>query len=145
MQIIDNGDAGFSTIGDWTPYGGQGYLSDVHYTDAGSGAREARWTANVAPGQYRVAVTWSALNNRATNAPYTVWDGSTSFGAATLNQQIAPADFVDQGVGWKTLGTFTIAGNTLVVTLTDNANWHVIADAVRVERLDSAPRLQRWR
>ena len=87
MEVIDNGDASFSTIGDWTPYGGQGFQNDVHYTDAGTGAREARWTANVTPGQYHVAVTWSALYNRATNAPFTVRDGSMSLSTTALNQK----------------------------------------------------------
>jgi hypothetical protein len=82
-----------------------------------------------------VAVTWSADPNRATNAPYTVLDGATALGTVAVNQQQAPSDFTDQGVGWKNLGTFTVTGNTLTVTLSNAANGYVIADAVRIVRL----------
>jgi hypothetical protein len=138
-QIIDNGNAGFTTTGAWLPYGAQGYQNDVHYLPAGFGANTARWTASVTPGLYQVALTWSPYWNRATNAPFTVLDGGASLGTTPVNQQLAPADFADQGTSWKTLGTFAITGNSLAVLLGDNANWHVIADAVRIQRVGDLP------
>jgi len=56
-----------------------------------------------------------------------------------VNQELVPGSlaggFVDAGVGWTVLGTFTITGSTLTVTLTNAANEYVIADAIRIERV----------
>jgi glucose/arabinose dehydrogenase len=138
-QIIDNIDPGFSTVGPWISHPGQGLQDTVHYTAAGTGSAVARWSANVAPGYYEVAITWSPYINRATNAPFRVLDGSTALNTFPVNQELAPGDFFDQGVGWLKLGTFQITGNNLSIELTDNANEYVIADAVRLVRLAAPP------
>ena len=53
-----------------------------------------------------------------------------------VNQELAPNDLSDEGVMWEDLGgPYDITGTTLVVQLIDEANQHVIADAVRIERL----------
>jgi hypothetical protein len=136
VQIRDDAQAGFSTVGSWTPYAGQGYQSGVHYTAAGDGSRVASWTFTVTPGQYRVAATWVSHSNRASNAPYTLLDGSRVLGSARINQELAPADFSDAGVDWKDLGgVVSVIGNTLVVQLSNDANEYVIADAIRIERV----------
>ncbi len=135
VQIVDNADAAFTTTGSWTSFTGQGYRNTVHFVAAGSGADAAAWAFAVAPGLYRVSATWSPFSNRATNAPYTVFDGATSRGTVRVSQQQAPADFSDAGASWKDLGTFTIAGNSLVVKLTNDADGFVIADAIRIERV----------
>src|SRR5262249_38248115 len=81
---------------------------------------------------YRVSATWLPHPNRATNAPYTVLDGTTALGTVPINQVLAPNDFSDAGGVWEDLGTFTISGATLVVRLSDAANGYVIADAIRI-------------
>ncbi len=138
-QIIDNGDAGFTTSGSWYPYSSLGFEDDLHYSFAGSGSDTASWSFTVTPGQYEVATTWATHTNRATNAPYTIYDGATSLETVQVNQQAAPDDFTDQGVAWETLGTFTLTGSTLLVKLSDNANGLLIADAVRIERVGDVP------
>jgi hypothetical protein len=137
VTIIDDGDVGFTATGGFVNFGGQGYQSDVTFAAAGSGTESATWTFAVVPGVYRVSVTWTAHPNRATNAPYTVLDGTTSLGTFAVNQEAVPGDFSYAGVSWQDLGSgvFTIMGTTLVVQLTDAANEFVIADAVRIERL----------
>ena len=91
-----------------------------------------------------MAVTWTPVFNPpitlATNAPYTVYDGTTLRGTTPVNQTLAPGDLFEPsdgpgGTGWKVLGTYNIVGNTLVVKLTDKANGYVVADAVRIERV----------
>jgi hypothetical protein len=134
VQILDNGDPGFSTVGEWTPYLFEGFEADIHYSAAGNGLDTARWSFSVAPGQYQVAATWSAQINRATDSPFTIIDGSTSLGTVEVNQEQAPGEFNDGGAWWNSLGTFSVSGNTLVVQLADNANEYVIADGVRIER-----------
>ena len=73
--------------------------------------------------------------HRATNPPFSVFNGSTLLQTVSINQEQAPNDFVDAGVPWENLGSFTITSGTLVVRLTNLVNEYVIADAVRIERL----------
>jgi hypothetical protein len=133
---MDNGDAGFSAPG-YTTNTGEGFQSDIAYAAAGSGSSIAAWTFNgLLPGVYRVSAAWSTHSNRATNSPFTVYDGVTNRGTVRLNQELAPNDRVDAGTNWEDLGSsFTITGTTLVVKLTNAANEYVIADGIRIERL----------
>jgi hypothetical protein len=138
IQIIDNGDAGFSKAGNWPFSSGQGYGGDVHYSALGSGSDVARWTFAVTPGRYRVSASWFAHANRASNAPYTIFNGSTVLATVRVSQKVAANDFSDAGVSWEDLGgPYDITGNTLVVELSDAANGYVIADAVRIEAQDT--------
>jgi hypothetical protein len=139
-RIIDNGDPGFSAVGEWTDYRYEGYQGDMHYSWLGSGGDVATWSfSGLTPGQYRVSASWTIHANRATDAPFTVLDGSTPLGTVRVNQELAPNDFSDAGTTWENLGVFTISGNTLVVRLSDNANEYVIADAIRIERVGDLP------
>ena len=143
--IVDNnGDPGFALFpssADWTFSSNPpvpGYLTTIHHNGApgGSGAKQATWTfTGLAPGNYQVAVTWTSNANRASNAPYTILDNTTSVYSTTVNQQNAPAaNSVESGINFQNLGgPVTITSGTLVVRLTDNANGYVIADAVRIE------------
>lgn len=133
-QIVDDGDAGFSTVGSWVPFSGSGYQSDGRYAAAGGGSSVATWSFPLpGPGTYRVSVNWVEHPNRATNAPYSVNGGP----ATLVNQQVAPNDFIEAGTAWEDLGNFVVAGTTLNVTLSNAANGYVIADAVRIERIAS--------
>jgi len=136
--IIDDGDAGYSAGGGWTVYNGIGTQGDFSYKGVGGGAT-ATWTqTGLAPGDYRVSVTWESYSNRATDAPYTVLDGSTALGTVPINQRQAPTGFVENGVSWQDLGVFQLNGSTLAVQLSDLAGpsgSYVIADAVRLERV----------
>ena len=118
-------------------YPSQGYLNEVHYSAANTG-KVASWTFTGLPaGSYRVSVTYSADTNRATNAPFTVSDGPTTVGTYTVNEKLAPSTFTLNGVNWQDLSAspISISSGTLIVSLNDNANGFVIADAVRIERL----------
>lgn len=138
VEVIDNRDVRFKTVGDWFPYGAQGFDGNIQYAATGSGAK-ARWTATVAPGEYRVSATWYPDANRATDAPFTVLDGNAPLGAMRVNQELSPAEADAQGIRWQPLGTYRIAGNQLVVELSNDANEYVIADAIRLERIGNLP------
>src|SRR6185369_9248491 len=104
-------DAGFSSTG-FTADGYQfSHEWGIHYAAAGTGTSVATWTATVTPGQYRVAATWNSMPNHATNAPFTVLDGTTNLGTVIVDQKLVPTDFADMAVTWKDLGVFTITGN----------------------------------
>ena len=138
VQIKDNGDAGFAATGSWKSYVGQGHDNDVHYAAAGSGSSVASWTFDVDPGVYRVSSTWWAHQNRASDAPFSILDGSQLVGQVDVNQETLKSDLVADGTTWQHLGQFTITGETLVVQLSDQANQYIIADAVRIERVGAA-------
>ncbi len=142
IQIIDNGNTGFSKVGNWLYSSGQGYGGDVHYSAKGTGTDVARWTFAVTPGRYRVSASWFAHANRASDAPYRIFNGTNLLGTVRINQKVAANDFSDAGASWEDLGgPYDITGNTLVVELSDAANGYVIADAVRIERQDTPPQV----
>jgi uncharacterized protein (DUF1800 family) len=136
MRIIQTGDIGFRTVGRWSRVTLQNSRGTAQNVPAGTGASVATWTfTGLQPGQYFVSTTWSVRDAHASNAPFTVVDGTKAFAKVLVNQQLAPADFHDAGVAWKTLGTFRITGNSLAVRLTDQANGPVMADSVRIEKV----------
>jgi glucose/arabinose dehydrogenase len=145
VRILDSGGADFATTASFLPFPAQGFGNDVHYAPAGAGKEAADWTfTGLTPGRYRVSATWSPHPNRATDSPFTVYDGPAgngpSLGTFPIDQETAPGTFVEKGIRWQDLstGSFVITGTTLSVRLTDAANEFVIADAVRVERMGDA-------
>jgi subtilisin family serine protease len=138
-HFLDDSGAGFSASASWTAFGGDGWQGTLHYRMAGTGGDPATWTfSGVAPGRYKVSVTWSPYANRAPDATYTVTNGTTALGATQLDQRQPPADFLEAGGAWQDLdGLFDIATGTLVVSLSDQPSpgTFLIADAVRIERV----------
>jgi hypothetical protein len=140
VQIIDDSaDQGFSSTVGWMTWPNQGYKNGIHYAEAGDGSKVAAWTFPVAPGKYSVSATWFPDGNRATNAPFSVLDGTRILGTVAVDQKQAPVGFLDEGVFWQPLGTFTITGKTIVVKLSNKANNYVIADAIRVQSGNGPP------
>ena len=137
--IIDDGAPGFTTTGVWGSFSGQGYGNDVSQSRPSDPASVATWTfSGLQAGTYRVGATWTAVSNRATNAPYTV-NGTQ----VLVNQQVAPTGYTADGATWMSLGNYTAVNGTITVTLSNSGiNGNVIADAVRVNFIDpNAPPL----
>ena len=127
-QIVDDRDSGFSVSGSWVKYWdlGQGYRDGLFFAAAGDGSAVATWTFNVlSPGSYEVWASWSPHPNRATNAPYRIYDGTALVAEVRVNQEIASSPY-----SWQKLGTFNLPTGKLKVTLSNDANEYVIADAV---------------
>jgi len=141
VLTIDDGEAGYAEVGAWSLSVAAGFQGDFKFKSVAAGAATATWTFDVgAPGSYRVSATWEEFTNRATNAPYTVLNGVTPLETVLVDQTAAPVDFVEGGVEWDDLGTYSITGSSLVVQLTDDAapgGANVIADAIRVERISN--------
>ena len=136
VRYLDNGAAGFTTTGTWIRTTGTGRESDVHWAPKGTGSSVATWTfTGLAAGQYRVSATWPGSTSYASDAPFTVYNGTQFRGMSRANQKAASSGFADGGSQWKDLGNFTITGNTLVVKLTNAANGWVAADGIRIERI----------
>lgn len=92
----------------------------------------ATWTPNAPAGQYEVYAKWTANANRATNATYTIThaQGTTQ---VPVNQQL-------NGSAFNLLGTFNLNGSS-TITLTDQANGFVIADAIQLNPLTTVPKM----
>jgi hypothetical protein len=141
-RIIDDGDPGYVSTGGWVNATNTlAYQLDYSYHAGGAGANTATWTfGNLPAGQYEVFARWSAFGNRATNAPYTILDGATSRGTVLVNQTLAPAGDLSNGVTWQSLGSYQITLGSLSARLSDNANGYVIADAIRIVGSPVAPK-----
>src|SRR5690606_13648058 len=109
---------------------------DFNYHAAGAGFSTSSWTFGDLPaGWYELSVSWNPQANRASNAPFAVYDGSTLEALRSVDQRQTPVGFVDGTQQWFQLGRFYISSGTAVVSLSDAANGIVIADAARLVRL----------
>ncbi len=110
-----------------------------HLPDA-TGLAKATWTFDgLAPGTYEVLVTYPVHESHATNAPYIVYDGASVSPlkpAVLISQRFMPASNRMGGRDWQTLGDFISNSGTLKVVLRADADGVVVADAVRVVRVD---------
>lgn len=137
--LVDNSNLfTYTETGSWTSLTDNGLLGNAQVSNAGDGSRKATWTfAGLDPGKYRVLVTWPESTAAATNAPFSVKDATRTLGTTTINQQNSPlAHAIQNGTDFQSLGGFTITTGTLTVELTNEADGDVIADAVRIERVD---------
>jgi RHS repeat-associated protein len=133
VVVVDNSDPNDTeVVGDWATAAGDGDYEGFDYRThgAGSGGDTFTWKADIpAGGRYEVWVRYATAT--ATDATYTVEHNG---GVATRT--------VDQtkDVGkWVSLGSYDFTeDNIRKVTLSDRANGSVSADAVRLDRDNSA-------
>jgi hypothetical protein len=139
--VLDDGDLGFATRGEWTVGETQGrsYLRSV------DPQAEATWTfAELTPGDvYHLAVTWPPGDHGVGN--YRVFaDERQVLGSKRFYHGYAPNDFTDEDVPWKTLGVAAAgADGTLSIVLTRDSSsgsttYAIRADAVRLQSLADA-------
>jgi hypothetical protein len=121
------------------------YNTNGDFRASGSGMYTAAYAFTVTSGNnYKVSATWQPHSNRATDTPYTVSGIAGGNQTVDVDQEAPPDDFVRNynasycPRAFKTLGTYEADGTTLTVTITDNANGYVIADAVLIEDLGAA-------
>ncbi len=128
--IVDNADYNFSMVGIWATSAATSGFYGSNYLEAagGTGSKIAMWDAELTggPGSYEVFVWYAASSNHATNAPFTInHDGESD--TVLVDQTI-------NGDQWVSLGTYDFADNDEEnVTLSDDADAYVIADAVKFE------------
>ena len=134
--VIDNSSGtDFSTTGSgWLGYTGAGYDNNYIYSPGNTGST-ASWTASgLAAGSYNVEMSWIAFTNRASNVTYSIYDNGVLVDTVNnVNQQLTPTGgSTINGTPFQSLGVVTINSGTLTVTVTDNANGTVVADAMLV-------------
>src|SRR5262249_19745586 len=115
-----------------------GYYGTNYQTHAaGTGANGFTWSLNVpASGTYNVYARWTQHPNRATNAKYTV-NSSSGSNVVSVNQEAG-------GGQWELLGTYTLNAGSTTITVSDDANGYVIADAVMIAPPGAAPNTATW-
>jgi len=144
VMVIDDGDPGYTESG----YGWSSSKRDEAFHQKlrknvnGNGSAKAHWQfAGLEAGWYEVLVTWAAKDSQASDAPYTIYDGQLAKGTVRVNQTVKPAGKSFDGLGWKSLGLFAIQGDTLLVELSDQADGMVVADGVRIARVENEVRV----
>ena len=134
--LIDNNTLGYAESGSWSGLDafGSGYGSNYRYAASGDGTSTATWEfSGLSSGSYEVEVTWTAHANRASDAPYRVYEGTTLLGTTRLDQRSWPTGASVGGVSFQGLGRFRLSGTgALRVVLGNDADGYVIADAVRI-------------
>ena len=135
--MIDNGQFGYAETGTgWLPFQDPlAYNDNERYVASGTGTNTATWTAsNLAVGSYDLEMSWTVFINRADNATYQIFDGTTLIGGQVqINQQLVPTGGQTiNGIPFQSLGQFKTTTGTLSVVLSDNADGYVIAQAMLV-------------
>ena len=151
--IIDDGDDGFSVDGQWEIaeipastcprsdfYYGRSffYNSKTHYSDPGTGSNKAVWSFNITQeGNYEIfgwwnintngMATWTSFDNIATNAPYTI-NHAEGLTTVRVDQKNNPRR-------WYLIGKFHFTPGRWNVTLSNDANGIVVADAIRIAQV----------
>ncbi|CAL9574712.1 hypothetical protein SUDANB95_04869 [Actinosynnema sp. ALI-1.44] len=134
VALVDNSDTGnVELTGNWatTPGGAQGY--DYRSAARGTGGTTFTWRPVIGQsGDYEVFVKYpAAVAGAATNAPFKVETGTTTTTVAV--------DETQRGGEWVSLGRFALTqGNAAKITVSDNADGTVLADAVKLVRDNQA-------
>lgn len=133
--IVDNGQAGFVAYGPevTNSTASRGYVGDDYVAmPAGTGENSATWSFDdVASGrEHRLSANWTSHSNRATNAAYQLQYESVD---GVLEERKFIVDQTSGGGNWQTLGTFTPGSSQVSVSLLNDADGYVIADAVKLE------------
>jgi len=94
----------------------------------------------VPSGTYQFAATWIVIPGLSTQAQFLIQDqNGATLATFTVDQTVAPGDFTQHGVAWKTIGSYTIPpyspinGLTLAITNVGTSG-NVSADAVQLNR-----------
>ena len=121
-RFIDDGDLGFALTGNWTNVANYGYGADAKVIGRNV-AGAATWTfTGLRPGQYDIAATWLNGSDRASHVSYVIRDGAAGaiLATATVDQRARPVGQVIDSRPFEDFGSVTIAGDTLVVELSND-------------------------
>ncbi len=130
-KVIDNGDRGTSSTGDWSvsggadPFGGQSLYSKevgANYTYASQirGFRE-------------VALWWSGYKSRCSDVPVEIYDGDMLLDRVYVDQS--------QNSGqWNALGSYDFSGDAKITILSESNACSTAADAIKFV-VGQAPKL----
>ena len=118
-EIIDNGQTGFGTLGQWSASKSSGFNRNDLIAQQSEHSARAEWTFEVPETDwYDVFVTWPINGSNAGRAIYNVWNGTSEhFGPVAVDQTTPPTDIEVEDTYWHKLGTFPINQSYLMVQL----------------------------
>lgn len=127
-HIVDNSDVAFYTTGSWgTSQSSPGYQGENYsYSAPGSGDSVATWNLNIIK-SFDVFAKWTTHPNRGSNVKFVVHHLDARDNLVT---DVVTIDQRERGGEWVKLGTYRMSALTGRVTVSDDANGYVIADAV---------------
>lgn len=127
--VTDDDDAAFYVEGPWQDSRSSGgYFGDNYKVIArGTGDNYAVWNIETIQ-EYQVFARWASHSNRASNAKYTIHHIND---AGELTTETVSVNQKQNGGEWVSLGTYRMSNLTGRVTLTDDADGYVVADAIR--------------
>lgn len=134
--VIDNTNSGFYADGEWKSSSvSKGYVGiDYLAGEAGSGEKTATWNLNIIK-RYDVFARWTSHSNRGSNVKYVVHHLNDRDLLTTTTVEVDQRQF---GGEWFKLGTFRMSTLTGRVTVSDEADGYVIADALMFKEVDGA-------
>ena len=141
-RTLDNGSDSYSQTGSWTSKSGG--FSGTYSTAAGGSNSSATWTTSIGSADQgwgdgtEVSATWVPSAGNATNATYSIYDGSAMtgnlLGTVTVNQTERPGRH--QLTATRSSRSWAIitprAVRLTVVLNANSANGTVVADAVGI-------------
>ena len=133
--VGDDGAANYAEVGiGWETASGGELGSGYRYHAAGTSGATATWTyPNVPDGVYDIMVTWAEDDACSTAASFTIFDGQTEAGSASVDQTAAPAGVEIDGARWFSLGTFAVTSGQFSVQLGEASDGQVRADGIRFD------------
>jgi hypothetical protein len=138
-EIIDNADDQFSATGYWkfSDKAAGFFSTDYRYAYAGDGSSVATFTFQIPDnGNYQVFSRWPAHHSRATDAVFTLTNNLMALDAILVDQRINGGQLnALAGRAANDTGGYVLSGGVLEVTLTNDADGKVAADAVKVVRI----------
>ncbi len=141
-STVDNGSSAYIQTGTWTSQSGG--FSGTYSTAVGGTSGSAVWTIAVTPANTgagtELSATWTASASNATDATYTIYDGTqasgTVLGTVVVDQSKSPSgnavgssQFQELGVFFPTLSS-SGTGTLTVVLDASSADSRVVADAI---------------
>jgi hypothetical protein len=128
IRILDNGDPGTSSEGDWGTTGSSSSYGEDAARISGEEETYSYLFTNLQPGSYEVYAWWPASSSRSPQVPYSIITGSGA--PATV-----PVDQRENGGQWNLLGTYTLGTVAIVqITARDDGDSYC-ADAVILRRV----------
>ncbi len=133
-EIVDNGQAGFSTRGAWSTREAAAFNQNEMLPDPTDSLAMAEWTFQVPQsGWYDVYTTWHTSEFNAGPAIYTIWNGTAEhFGQVLVDQTAPPSGIQVEDTRWHKMGTFEVNQSYLLVQLNGQFGPPPSADAVMI-------------
>lgn len=132
-HIVDNDDVAFYTTGEWgTSQSSPGYQGNNYsFSAPGTGNSVATWNLNIIK-SFDVFAKWTSHPNRGSNVKFVVHHLDANDNLIT---EVVTVNQRENGGQWVKLGTYRMSALTGRVTVSDDADGYVIADAVLFREL----------